>query len=64
MVLTDFDADGVRIAFDIEGITRIGIDFDTIKEINKRIELELKGDESAPEAPLVGSRTKMRRICL
>ena len=53
MVLTDFDADGVRIAFDIEGITRIGIDFDTIKEINKRIELELKGDESAPEAPLV-----------
>ena len=48
MVLTDFDADGVRIAFDIEGITRIGIDFDTIKEINKRIELELKGDEFAP----------------
>ena len=46
MVLTDFDAGGVRIAFDIEGITRIGIDFDTIKEINKRIELELKGDKS------------------
>ena len=53
MVLTDFDADGVRIAFDIEGITRIGIDFDTIKEINKRIELELKGDESAPAVPPV-----------
>jgi hypothetical protein len=34
MVLTDFDADGIKIAFHVEGITRIGIDFDTVEEIN------------------------------
>ena len=43
MILTDFDTDGVKIAFELEGVTRIGIDFESIDQINEYIEAELEG---------------------
>ena len=55
MVLTDFDADGIKIAFELEGITRIGIDFESLDQINKHIEAELKGEDPFElELPPVG----------
>ena len=53
MVLTDFDSDGIKIAFHIEGITRLGIDFDSINEINAQIGEELEELDESPEAPPV-----------
>jgi len=49
--ITDCDADGIKIAFHLEGITRIGIDFDTIEEINAQIRSELEGNTFGPRAP-------------
>ena len=34
MILTDFDTDGVKIAFELECVTRIGIDCESI-DLNK-----------------------------
>jgi hypothetical protein len=52
MILTDFDVDGIKIAFQLEGVTRIGIDFDSIDEINKQIKAELEGKNPfEPESP-------------
>jgi len=45
MILTDFDSDGVKIAFELKGITRIGIDFESINQINEHIEAELDGED-------------------
>ena len=54
MILTDFDTDGIKIAFELEGITRIGIDFESVDQINKHIEAELKGEDPfEPESPVV-----------
>ena len=54
MILTDFDTDGVKIAFELEGVTRIGIDFETIDQINKQLEAELNGEDPfTPESPPV-----------
>lgn len=36
MMLTDFDASGIGLAFELEGITRLGIDFTKIDELNKQ----------------------------
>jgi hypothetical protein len=52
MVLTDFDSDGLKIAFNVEGITRIGIDFTSVYEINLQLKAELEGEDFQPEAPL------------
>ena len=52
MILTDFDSDGIKIAFQLEGITRIGIDFNSVNEINTQLEAELD-EEQIPEAPPV-----------
>ncbi|MGI0034005.1 MAG: hypothetical protein ACRD97_12150 [Nitrososphaeraceae archaeon] len=41
-VLTDFDSSGISLGFKLEGITRIGVDFDTINEINELLESESK----------------------
>jgi hypothetical protein len=53
MILTDFDTDGVKIAFELEGVTRIGIDFESIDQINEHIKAELDGEDpfelEAPE---------------
>ena len=57
MILTDFDTDGVKIAFELEGVTRIGIDFESIDQINEYIETELNGEdpfEPEPESPEEG----------
>ena len=48
MVLTDYDSDGIRIASYLENIVRIGIDYDTIKEINALIKKELD-PQAVPE---------------
>lgn len=48
MLLTDFDSEGVHIAFSIEGITRIGIDPGSIDDINA---LE-DADEDCPSVGL------------
>ena len=53
MVLTDFDTDGIKIAFHIEGITRLGIDFNSINEINAQIGEELEELDESPEVPPV-----------
>lgn len=54
MILTDFDTDGIKIAFQLEGITRIGIDFESIDQINEHLEAELNGENPfAPETPEV-----------
>ena len=54
MILTDFDTDGIKIAFQLEGITRIGIDFESVDQINKQLEAELNGEDPfAPETPEV-----------
>ena len=54
MILTDFDTDGVKIAFELEGVTRIGIDFETIDQINKQLKAELNGEDPfTPESPPV-----------
>ena len=54
MILTDFDTDGIKIAFQLEGITRIGIDFESVDQINEQLEAELNGDDPfAPETPEV-----------
>ena len=45
MILTDFDTDGIKIAFELEGITRIGIDFESVDQINKHLEAELNGED-------------------
>jgi len=45
MVLTDFDSDGIQIAFNIEGITRIGIDPTSIDEINAELKLETEDED-------------------
>jgi hypothetical protein len=50
MVLTDFDSDGIKIAFHVEGITRIGIDFSTVDEINRQLKAELEGEDFRLEA--------------
>jgi hypothetical protein len=58
MILTDYDSDGIKIAYNVEGITRIGIDFSSVNEINALIRKELgsedeedKSEEDEPEAP-------------
>ncbi|HJT83414.1 MAG TPA: hypothetical protein VJ697_02935, partial [Nitrososphaeraceae archaeon] len=51
MVLTDFDTDGIKISFELEGVIRVGIDFESIDQINKHIEAELKGEDPF-ESPL------------
>ena len=54
MILTDFDTDGIKIAFELEGVTRIGIDFESVDQINEHIEAELNGEDPfQPEAPEV-----------
>ena len=54
MILTDFDTDGIKIALELEGVTRIGIDFESIDQINEHIQAELDGDDPfEPEAPEV-----------
>ena len=45
MVLTDFDSDGVKIAFELEDVTRIGVDFESIDQINELIEAEIAGED-------------------
>jgi hypothetical protein len=45
MILTDFDTDGVKIALELEDVTRIGIDFESIDQINEHIEAELNGED-------------------
>ena len=50
MILTDFDVDGIKIAFELEGITRIGIDFESVDQINKQLKAELNDEDPfAPE---------------
>jgi hypothetical protein len=62
MVVTDFDSDGLKIAFHVEGITRIGIDFTTIDEINMQLKAEFEAEdkdedfEPEPEAPEVDDK--------
>jgi hypothetical protein len=41
-ILSDFDAAGISLAISLKGIIRIGVDFDTIDEINKFPELKTK----------------------
>jgi hypothetical protein len=41
-VLTDFDSSGVALGFKLDGVTRIGVDFDTINEINEILKSESK----------------------
>jgi hypothetical protein len=41
-VLTDFDSSGINLGFDLDRAYRIGIDFDTISEINQILESESK----------------------
>ena len=56
MVLTDFDTDGIKIAFELEGVIRVGIDFESIDQINEHIEAELNGEDPfkpKPESPEV-----------
>ena len=55
MILTDFDTDGIKIAFELEGITRIGIDFESVDQINEHIKAELDGEDPfEPEPTLLG----------
>jgi hypothetical protein len=51
MVLTDFDTDGIKIAFELEGIIRIGIDFESVHQINKQLEAEFEGNDQFPPEP-------------
>lgn len=45
MILTDFDADGIVIALNIENIIRIGIDSSSIDEIKTELEAEANTEE-------------------